>query len=114
MTMFNSEFADNAQLRFGETETLPIAQSPDRLYFIVIEQDGLQPSSYNADTRGLNNLHRALHSHEYEGEGLLILCNWKGMHQSHTFVCDYHTLKEMIKDALGDRFCDELPCGLSH
>ncbi|WP_210499536.1 hypothetical protein [Vibrio crassostreae] len=111
--MINLEFADNAQLRFGQTSELPVCPNNTALYFMVIVQDTLEIASFNCDVRGLNNFHKAVSNIE-DHEGVLILCNWKGQYQSHSFVCDKDEILDMVKSSLGDNFTDELPSGLSY
>lgn len=114
LAMFNDEFSDNHQLRFGETSSLPVAVNNHDLYFVVLHRSTLKPCSYNSDIRGLNNLHRALTCYEGEPEDLLITCVWRGHYQAHTFVCEIEVIKEKITNALGGNLCDELPVGLSY
>lgn len=112
--MFNDEFSDNQQLRFGETHNLPVAINNHELYFVALHRSTLTPCSYNSDVRGLNNLHRALDRYEGDHEDLLLTCVWKGLYQAHTFVCEIEVLKEKLVEALGENLCDELPVGLSY
>ena len=113
LIMINFEFADNAQLRFNETEQLPIAINNTALYFMIIDQDNFGVVSYNCDVRALNNLHKALSIVEGH-ENVIILCNWKGLYQSHTFVCDKDVVLLQIKNALGDSYTDELESNLAY
>lgn len=111
--MLNFEFADNAKIRIGETNQLPITSNNPELYFMVIDQDNFGLVSYNCDIRGLNNLHRALSLVE-EHENVMVLCNWHGVYQSHTFLCDTEELLELIKIALGANYTSELEAGLAY
>ncbi len=111
--MINFEFADNQQLRFGETSELPIRINNNDLYFMIIEQDTMNIQSYGSDVRGLNNLHKMLSGVE-EHEQILILCNWKGAYQAHTFVCEKEGLVEKVRQALGDLYVSELASGLAY
>ena len=112
--MVNFEFADNGKLRCGETGSLPIYKGNSALYFMCIDQNSMQVASYNCDIRGLNNLHRCISQLEDGIDNVLILANWKGDYQAHTFVCDITILMESVYSALGDDFSDELCCGLAY
>lgn len=102
------EFADNAQLRFGETTQIQLGSSDGKsIYFIVHNMEDLTVCSFNSDIIGLNNLHHGLSSFE-EWSSLLVLCVWKGVYQAHTFVCNVEELLPMIRGHLGSNFCDEL------
>lgn len=111
--MVNFEFADNGQLRIGQTSELPITKGNSQLYFMVVNQDNMEVASYNCDVRGLNNLHRCLSQLEDGIDNVLILANWKGQYQAHTFVCDKDELVERVFIALGDSYTDELCSGLA-
>ncbi|UKA05045.1 hypothetical protein [Photobacterium damselae] len=111
--MVNFEFADNGQLRFGETNQLPITKNNSQLYFMVVDQDSMNIASYNCDVRGLNNLHRCLSQLEDGIDSVLILANWKGQYQAHSFVCEKDLLLERIVVELGDSYTDELCSGLA-
>lgn len=108
--MINFEFADNAQIRLDQTDQLPIFPDNHCLYFMVVDQESMNVHSYGCDVRGLNNLHKMLSGVE-DHEEILILCNWKGMYQAHTFKCDRVTLMDMVKNSLGTQYTSELPCG---
>lgn len=111
--MVNFEFADNGQLRIGETEQLPIVRGNSELYFMIVNQDNLEVVSYNCDVLGLNNIHRCLSQLEDGVDNVLVLANWKGVYQAHTFICDKEILSKKIFAALGDSFSDELCSGLA-
>ena len=93
---------------------LPIFLDNSELYFMVVNQADMGVASYNCDIRGLNNMHRFLSQLEDDVDNVIILANWKGQYQSHTFLCDKFELMVMVRFALGDNFSDELCSGLSY
>ncbi|PSV00732.1 hypothetical protein C9J27_06210 [Photobacterium kishitanii] len=113
--MINFEFSSNLKIRLGETNSLPIMKNNRLLYFMIVNQENLEIVSYNCDINGLNNLHHCLKRIDEDcGDNVLILCNWHGVEQSHTFVCDKSILMTKVLIALGSDFCDELCSGLSY
>ncbi|MGR5347398.1 hypothetical protein [Vibrio mediterranei] len=109
--MVNPEFAGNEQLRFHQTESLPLILNNPDLFFVVIDEQQT-PYSFNCDTRSLNNLHRCLVRMD-DADQALVMCSWHGYRQSHLFICDTDVLETKIKEALGNDFCDELESNLA-
>ncbi|KJG10721.1 hypothetical protein UA38_00750 [Photobacterium kishitanii] len=113
--MLNFDFADNKKLRFHQTDQLPVFKGNSELYFMVIDQDSFNIASYDCDVLGMNNLHHFLSRLcEDSGDNVMVLANWKGQYQAHTFVCCRETLQKMLKNALGESFLDELCSGLAY
>jgi hypothetical protein len=89
----------STRLRVGETNTLPLSNGGDHLYFVVVARG--EANMFLSSKPGLRNLWGALSLlTKKEQTQVVVLANWKGMYRADTFVCDIGILIGMLKKQL--------------